>query len=152
MSLEAAADQLLGGYGEKSRLTEVGENQVPTRAKHPGDLGRCRAAVNLRDQIEEALGVGQVTRLAKLEGDPPFWVEPDPGARGPDQGGRGVGAAHTRRRELTGKEENRIAVAALNDEGALGHGHVKHRGGQWSERWGAHGAIIASAAHRGPMF
>jgi hypothetical protein len=82
----------------------------------------------LRDQVEEAIRVREAAGLAGLEGDPAFGVEADPSTGGTNKGCRGVGAANPRRRELAGEEEDRVAVTALDHQGALGDGHVKHGG------------------------
>ena len=113
---------------------------MPARAQHPGDLGRRRAAVELGDEVEEVVGVGQGARLAHLEGDPPLGVEPDPRVAARTSAAEGSTPRTRAARELAGEEERRVALAAVDHQRALGRRHVEHRGGKRGERRGAHGA------------
>ena len=52
----AAASRLAAA---KRRGRWAGKDQVPAGAQHPGDLGRRRATIELGDEIEEVVGVGE---------------------------------------------------------------------------------------------
>lgn len=149
---QAPPQQLLLGGGEKQGRPRAGKHQVCARTQHPGDLRRRWPAADLGDEVEEVIWIRQAGWLAELEGDPALGVEADPGDRGPDKLRRGIGAANPRRRKLTGKKEDGVALAALDHQGTLGDGNVQHRGGEGSERGRAHGADHRKRGHRGPMF
>ncbi len=115
----------------------------PGRSTRAISAGHGRA-VRSDDQVEEFVGEGKAARPGLLEGDPALRVEADPGAapreRAPASGRRRAPAP----RELAGKEEAALAVAAADHQRPLGRRDVKHRGGERGQRWGAHAAMIAS--------
>ena len=85
--------------------------------------GRSRwswAGVDLGDEVEEAVGVGEGGRLAGLERDASLGVEADPrgGLRGRAPADRSPRARAPG--ELAGEKQRRLAVAAADGERAFG--------------------------------
>src|SRR6266516_3863042 len=54
-----------------------GDDRVSAGTQHHGDLGEERRHVELGDEIERLVRVGQGGGVAELEGDPALRVEPD---------------------------------------------------------------------------
>ena len=72
-----------------ARAARTGEDEVPAWAQNPRDLACGGPRVELGDEVEEVIGVGEGRGAADLEGDAPLGVEPDPGGRLADQRLRG---------------------------------------------------------------
>ncbi len=110
------------------------QDQVPARSQYPLDLAWVQAATGLREEVEEFVGVGEGARPARLEGDPPFWVEADSRDRLADRLLGGVDAAYSGGGELAGEEENPLAVAATDLEDPLRpFGQMEDRSGKGNE-------------------
>jgi hypothetical protein len=91
-------------------------------AAGPQDLrnrARVEPTVDLSDEIEEVVGIGETARAPLLERDAALWVEADPSHRGADRIRRGIDSAHTCGGELSREEEHAVAGAAADLKDAL---------------------------------
>jgi len=130
---------------EPARGGRASEDQVPARAQHAGYLANRGARVELGDQVEQIVGVGERRRPTDLEGDATLGIEPDSGGSGPDSCLRGVDAAQPGSGELSGEEEHRFALSTTYDQGSLGGARDPQCGGsQRRERGRGQASMIAS--------
>lgn len=126
---------------EPAPLTDQGK--VAVWRQHPRDLGGMQSSPRLRDQVEEAVGVGEMSGLAALESDPTLRVEANPRYRLFNCFGGGVDAPHPGCGKLTGEEEHPIAVVAFDLEYALRPGgNMQDGGGEGGERRRGHRPMI----------
>lgn len=119
---------------------------MAARLQDPGDLAGSWPPVDLHGEIEEAIWIRQRTGPAHLEDDTPLGVEPDPGAGLAHELRASVDATHAGGRELPSEEQRRLAVAAVEDDGAFGGWDVQQGGGQRGEEGDGHGAMISTIA------
>lgn len=107
---------------------------MPAGSKHPSDLAGVQTATGLREEIEEAIGIGEGPGPTGLEGNPPFGVQAAPRYRFAD---RLLGRIHTANPgggELAGEEQNPLAVATTDLEDPLRPlRQVENRGGKGNE-------------------
>ncbi len=81
---ESAPQHRLGRVERACRTPAGGDDRVPSGPQHAGHLGEERGHVELGDQVEGVVILGEGGGVADLEGDPPVGIEPDPGLRLPD--------------------------------------------------------------------
>jgi hypothetical protein len=150
--LEAATPQATSkGSGvrpKQGQARPLDVDQMAAGAQDPDDLVGVERTALLRDEVEHAIRVGERARLAPLEGDPALGVEADPADRPSHRLGGPIDAANAGCRELTGEEEDPVALPALDLQGSLGRRHVEDGGGKRRERRWAHAAMIATAGSR----
>jgi hypothetical protein len=135
-SPEAVSDPPAPHAAAAARSLAADDEESSTGSQDPRRLLDREAPGALDDQVEVVVGEGEPAGVADLEGDPALGVEADPRRRPPDIVLGGVDAPHPGARELTGKEEGTLALAAFDLEHAFGlrRAGVHHRRRQGDHR------------------
>lgn len=113
-----------------------GEDEEASWVKDASRLDGLQLGVDRGEEVEVVVREWQCARTALLEGDAPFWVEPDALSGLAGGLGRVVDTADAGAGELAGQEQRSLTLTALDLEDPLGIANVEHSSCKWGQKGG----------------